>query len=917
MALTFVKASGIDITGNYTVNSIDASANVSAGNVKTNNLLYANGTAWSLGGTYSNTNVAAYLPTYTGNVSANYFIGNGSTLTSLTGSNVIGYVPNANIANSATIADTVTTAAQPNITSVGTLSSLTVSGLITATGTGIKTANIQDSTGTITITTKYGNVAGDAGIYGNLTVGTSGAGNVTATYFIGNGSQLTGLPASYSNTNVAAYLPTYTGNVSANYFIGNGSTLTNITGANVTGYVPNANLANTATSATTAGTVTTNAQPNITSIGSLTGLVVSGDATVTGNLTVSGNTEYTNVTNLYVKDPIIEMGGGANGAPLSSNDGKDRGTLLHYYTTETVDAFMGWDNSNSEFGFGSNVNISNEVVTFNSFGNIRAGYFIGNGSTLTSVAGANVTGYVPLSTTANTAGTVTTNAQPNITSVGTLTSLAVTGNISSGNANLGNLVTANYFIGNGSQLTGISGTYSNTNVAAYLPTYTGNVSANYFIGNGATLTNVTGANVTGYVPTATNANTVTTAAQPNITSLGTLTGLSIAGNIIPTSNVTYDLGNSDYRFRDLYLSGNTIQLGGGNISISGNSMVLTNPIGGQFIVDGAYSEYSGVANTVSSNAQPNITSVGTLTGLTSTGIINFSNTSNVTIGNVGNFHIPGGSADYVLTTDGTGNLSWEAQSGGNVSTTIAVDNFTGNGVQDTFTLSVPPSSINSVFVNYNGVFVGRSSYSLSGANLTFGSSPANGSNIEVTTINGLPIGSGSFTTRVATGDNSTANYTVTSGSTVSSVLVTLDGVLQTPTTDYTVSSSTLTFTTAPASNVAIQIRELAVAVATSNSAGASWTYSAISANTTAVAGYRYIVDTSSSNLTITLPAAGTLGDEVMIIDGTGNSSTHAITVDRNGGKIQGLTSNMTVTTDRAAFTLVYYNSTQGWILTNV
>lgn len=36
-------------------------------------------------------------------------------------------------------------------------------------------------------------------------------GNVTANYFIGNGSQLTGLPASYANSNVASYLPTYSG----------------------------------------------------------------------------------------------------------------------------------------------------------------------------------------------------------------------------------------------------------------------------------------------------------------------------------------------------------------------------------------------------------------------------------------------------------------------------------------------------------------------------------------------------------------------------------------------------------------------------------------------------------------------------------------------------------------------------------
>ena len=51
-------------------------------------------------------------------------------------------------------------------------------------------------------------------------------------------------------------------------------------------------------------------------------------------------------------------------------------------------------------------------------------------------------------------------------------------------------------------------------------------------------------------------------------------------------------------------------------------------------------------------------------------------------------------------------------------------------------------------------------------------------------------------------------FTVTSGTTVNDVLVTENGVLQVPTTDYTISSTTLTFVVAPGSGVAIQIREL-------------------------------------------------------------------------------------------------------------
>lgn len=63
-------------------------------------------------------------------------------------------------------------------------------------------------------------------------------------------------------------------------------------------------------------------------------------------------------------------------------------------------------------------------------------------------------------------------------------------------------------------------------------------------------------------------------------------------------------------------------------------------------------------------------------------------------------------------------------------------------------------------------------------------------------------------TRTATGDGSTAGFTVTSGTSVDNVLVFLNGVAQKPTTDYTISSTTLTFVIAPASGESIVIREL-------------------------------------------------------------------------------------------------------------
>jgi hypothetical protein len=90
-----------------------------------------------------------------------------------------------------------------------------------------------------------------------------------------------------------------------------------------------------------------------------------------------------------------------------------------------------------------------------------------------------------------------------------------------------------------------------------------------------------------------------------------------------------------------------------------------------------------------------------------------------------------------------------------------------------------------------------------------------------------------------------------------------------------------------------------------------------STSITATVFGKYIVDCSTAAVTVTLPSSPTMGDEVSIIDGTGSAATNNIIIARNGNKIQGLAENMIVNVTRAAFTLVYYNSTQGWILTQI
>lgn len=83
---------------------------------------------------------------------------------------------------------------------------------------------------------------------------------------------------------------------------------------------------------------------------------------------------------------------------------------------------------------------------------------------------------------------------------------------------------------------------------------------------------------------------------------------------------------------------------------------------------------------------------------------------------------------------------------------------------------------------------------------------------------------------------------------------------------------------------------------------------------TAVANSKLIVDTSTGIVTVTLPGSPEFGDEVKIIDGTGNADSNNITINRNGNKILGADSDFILDVNRVAVDLVYYNTAQGWII---
>lgn len=298
---------------------------------------------------------------------------------------------------------------------------------------------------------------------------------------------------------------------------------------------------------------------------------------------------------------------------------------------------------------------------------------------------------------------------------------------------------------------------------------------------------------------------------------------------------------------------------------------------------------------------------------------NLSVTDSANLGNIGNIKITGGQANYVLKTDGTGNLSWAEQSGGGSqvagsNTQVQFNNngnFSGSN-SFTFDSSATLLTVNN-FAATGSVNLGNAANVTvtGGSNGYYLQTDGTGNLTWASVVTGITVAVNDFV-----GDGSNTEFTLTQAPyDANYTLVSVAGVMQ-PKSVYTVSNSTLTFSSPPPETSPIEVT-IFEAGGPSSSRNTGPVYESISANTTAVPNTKYIIDTDSANITVTLPINPALGIEVSIIDGTGNASAHQITVNGNGSKIQGEASDLVVTTNRSAFTLVYYNATQGWILTNV
>jgi hypothetical protein len=98
--------------------------------------------------------------------------------------------------------------------------------------------------------------------------------------------------------------------------------------------------------------------------------------------------------------------------------------------------------------------------------------------------------------------------------------------------------------------------------------------------------------------------------------------------------------------------------------------------------------------------------------------------------------------------------------------------------------------------------------------------------------------------------------------------------------------------------------------------GASWQAVITADPANAVAGNGYFCNTTGGAFTVTLPTSAAIGDFISFIDYAGTFDTYNLTIGRNGHNIQGAAADLTVSVERAGFTLIFVDATQGWLLGN-
>jgi hypothetical protein len=330
---------------------------------------------------------------------------------------------------------------------------------ISGSGSDYSNANVANY-----LPTYSGNLAS---LTGNVTT----TANVSASYILGNGRQLSGI---YDNSNVAAYLPTYSGNLAS--LTGNVTTTANVSASYILGNGRQLSGIDRISNGTSNIVILDNGNVEITS-GSETWFFINSGAMhcpPVSTIYAEGTGEMSlQVANNTIAEATINLG--YNGAEstyiqitaeaederlaqfeLTANDGSNNFARIITFDGNSQNYFWKFSGEGIFLVPGDIIPVANGSRSLGNVTNQWNDLYVSNNTIYL--------GNVPLAVTS--ANGLTIGGQA-VLSNGTNASITTTGNVS-----------ASYFLGNGSQLTGLPAIYGNANVADYLPTYTGNIAGN-------------------------------------------------------------------------------------------------------------------------------------------------------------------------------------------------------------------------------------------------------------------------------------------------------------------------------------------------------------------------------------------------------------------------------------------------------
>jgi hypothetical protein len=562
----------------------------------------------------------------------------------------------------------------------------------------------------------------------------------------------------------------------------------------------------------TANEITTTVSNNKVNFALPDNVTIGGNLIVTGDYTVNGTTSTNAVTNMVISDNLIELN---NGAGSNANDS---GIVIERGSTGNNAIFM-WDESADKFVVGTT------TATGTSTGNIT----VATGTLVANVEG-------------NLTGTASAIADNSVTSAKIVNGTIATADIADANittakvaddaitlAKMAGLARGKIIVGDSSGnpvalALGSSGQVlksDGTDLAFAADSGLSSEEVQDIVGAMTTSNTETNITVT-YQDSDGTLDFVVDAAQPNVTSLGTLTTLTVDDIKINGTQIGH---TSDEDAMSIASNG--------IVTFTQIPVLPANSIDSDLFVDGSIDTAHYAANSITGDA------IADNLVLSGTGAIRMPDgtTAQRPTGAAGMFRYNTTLSKFEGYTDAWGEI------GGAGASTFNRKEFTGDGSETDFTLDAIPTDENDLMVFIEGVYQNQDAYSLSGAVLTMADAPVSGRGLVVYHVSAAVSGAG-MAVNTMTGDGSDTTLTLAVAPThVNNVQVYFDGVYQ-KTDSYSLSGTTLTFGVAPPSGVLVEAR----------------THSQTTINTFPATGI--------SGLTAVQPVPG---DQLMILDATDNA----------------------------------------------